>query len=337
MVGVCLIGCGRAGLIHGRNFARGIIEGARLTALADPIPEALENAKKELGDLPAYTDYREALLRPDVDAVIIVSPTKYHCEIVLNAAAAGKHILCEKPMAMNEEECELMIEATKKHNVKLQIGFMRRFDASFVEAKNMLDAGEIGDVVLIKSHTRGPSIPQTWMYDIRKSNGPLAEVNSHDIDTLRWFGQSEFKSVYAISGNYRCPDAKRDFPDFYDNVLMTCSFENGVQGCIDGAQGVGYGYDAQTEIVGTHGVIRVGRTQEQFVTACSSKDGRIKTPHVTSWRKLFIDAYLAEDQHFVDCIEKDKMPSVTGLDGKMAVRVVNAGNLSILEKRIVTL
>ena len=143
--------------------------------------------------------------------------------------------------------------------------------------------------------------------------------------------------MYAISGNYRCPDARGDFPDFYDNVLMTCSFENGVQGCIDGAQGVGYGYDAQTEIVGTHGVIRVGRTQEQFVTACSSKDGRIKTPHVTSWRKLFIDAYCAEDQHFIDCIEKDEMPSVTGFDGKMAVRVVNAGNLSIIEKRIVTL
>lgn len=334
-LGICLIGCGRAGMIHARGFFNHV-PGAALVALADPSVEALRAAKEETGVSACYTDYRDALARKEVDAVVVVSPTKYHCEIVLAAAAAKKHILCEKPMAMNEEECGRMIAAAAEHNVKLQIGFMRRFDDSFIAAKEMIDAGEIGDVVLVKSHTRGPSTPQPWMYDIQKSNGPLAEVNSHDIDTLRWFSGSEFASVYAIGGNYRCPDAKESYPDFYDNVLLTGSFQNGAQGCIDGAQGVGYGYDAQAEIVGTHGVIHVGRKQEHFVTACS-RDGRLKTPYVTTWRKLFVDAYLAEDRHFAQCILQDREPRVTGLDGKMAVRVVNAGNLSIVEKRIITL
>ena len=335
MLGVCLIGCGRAGMIHARNFINKI-PGVTLTSLADPMPEALEAAGDELGIAARYTDYREALARHDVDAVIVVTPTKYHCEIVLAAAAAKKHILCEKPMAMTELECNQMIAAAENHNVKLQIGFMRRFDESYVSARRIIKSGKIGDVVLIKSHTRGPSTPKAWMYDIRSSNGPLAEVNSHDIDTLRWFSGSDFKSIYAIGGNYRCLEAKADFPDFYDNVLMTGVFKNGMQGCVDGAQGVGYGYDAQTEILGTKGVIRVKRERENFVTTCT-KDGTLETPYISSWRKLFIDAYLAEDLSFIRCILNDTAPEVTGTDGKMVVRTVDAGNASIIEKRIVEL
>ena len=105
-IGLCLIGAGRAGMIHGRNFARHI-PGARMVAVADPVQESAQAAAAELG-CRAYTDYREALQDSEVDAVIVVTPTKYHCQIVLDAAAAGKHILCEKPMAMNEEECVRM-------------------------------------------------------------------------------------------------------------------------------------------------------------------------------------------------------------------------------------
>ena len=105
---------------------------------------------------------------------------------------------------------------------------------------------------------------------------------------------------------------------------------------IPASRTVGYGYDAETEILGTKGVIHVGRTQERFITSCS-RDGVLKTPYMTSWRKLFVEAYLAEDRHFVDCILSGEAPRVTGLDGKMVVRIVNAGNLSIVEKRIVRL
>lgn len=334
-VSLGLIGAGRAGMIHARNF-RAAVPHAVLTAVADPCRDNVQAALEELEIEKGYEDYRELLEDEEIDAVIIVTPTKYHCEIAVAAAKAGKHILCEKPMAMTVEECEIMEAAAKEYHVKLQVAFMRRFDRAFTEVKNVVDAGEIGDVVMVRSNTRGPSIPKPWMYDIRKSNGPLAEVNSHDIDTLRWFTGSEFKTVYAMGGNYRCPDAKQDFPDFYDNVILAAGFANGMQGMIDGAQGVLYGYDARVEILGTKGCIFLGKTQERPITVCRS-DMRRYEAFTNSWKFLFKDAYLEEDMDFVDCILTDREPKVTGHDGKMAVKVVNAGNLSVSTGQIITL
>ncbi len=334
-INVCVIGAGRAGMIHARNFARGITN-ARLVAVADPFEDAAKNACKELEIEKYYPDYKDVMKDEEIDAVVVVSPTVYHKDIVMAAAQAGKHILCEKPMAMTVAECDDMNDAVQENTVKLQIGFMRRFDKSFMHAKECILAGEIGDVVLVKSLTHGPSIPQRWQYDIAKSNGPLAEVSSHDIDALRWYTESEFKEVYAIAGNYRCPEAKEEFPDFYDNVLMTASFENGMQGCIDGAVSVRYGYDSRVEILGTKGVLFVGRLRENNVVVCSKENG-IVTPFMETWRTLFIDAYRKEDEEFIESIVEDKTPRVTGIDGKMAVKVVNAGNQSILEKRPVQL
>ena len=333
-IGICVIGAGRAGMIHMKNFSLGIPE-ARLLAVVDPLKDAAERACREFEIPHCYQDYRDALSNDGIDAVVIVTPTVLHRDIVVAAAGAGKHILCEKPMAMDVAECEEMIEAAEQNGVKLQIGFMRRFDANFIAAKKRIAAGDIGEVVLVKSLTHGPSVPQRWQYDIDKSNGPLAEVNSHDIDALRWFTGSEFDEVYAIAGNYRCPEAREEFPDFYDNVVLSASFVNGMQGVIDGAVSVKYGYDARMEILGTEGVLFVGRLYENSVVTCTSASG-LSTSSVASWRNLFTDAYRNEDIEFVRCILEDKEPQVSGRDGLMAVKVVNAGNLSIKEKRPVS-
>ncbi len=334
-INVAVIGAGRAGLIHANNFRRSVPY-ARLVAVVDPNRTAAEQAAKELGVETWYADYRDALRNDGIDAVVVVTPTIYHRDIVVDAARAGKHVLCEKPMAMNAEECEAMIEAANDAKVNLQIAFMRRFDASFQEAKARLDSGEIGDLVLIRSLTRGPSTPQPWMYDLKKSNGPLAEVNSHDIDTLRWFAGSEFREVYAIAGNYRSPEAAVQYPDFYDNVLLTGRFENGRQGVIDGALAVQYGYDSRVEILGTEGVIFIGQLHEKtVVTARRNKE--ITRPFMNSWRHLYKDAYLAEDTEFILSILEQRSPQVTGYDGMMAVKVVEAGNRSIREASVVRL
>jgi myo-inositol 2-dehydrogenase/D-chiro-inositol 1-dehydrogenase/scyllo-inositol 2-dehydrogenase (NAD+) len=318
-------------MIHARNFA-GRVAGAELVALVDSRREAVEESCRELGVQTAYLDYRQALADPRVHAVVVVVPTVLHRDVVVAAAKAGRHVLCEKPMAMNTAECDQMIEACGSAGVKLQIGFMRRFDDSFVSARARLDAGEIGDVVLVKSLTHGPSVPQEWMYDITASNGPLAEVNSHDIDTLRWLGGAEIVEVYAIGGNFRCPQARDRYPDFYDNVCMVCRFADGRQGFIDGAVSVGYGYDARVEILGTRGVLFIGRMEKDGVVACSTGAGIVRS-FVPSWRNLFMEAYLEEDQAFVDCIRNGTEPRVRGIDGRMAVAVVNAGNRSIVERR----
>lgn len=307
-----------------------------MTAVADTVQASAEKAAEELGGVYHTTDYREALQRPDVDAVIVVTPTKYHIDVVLEAAKAGKHILCEKPMAMNQEECALMIEAAAKNHVKLQIGFMRRFDKNFRRAKEIVDSGAIGDVVTVKSLTHGPSTPREWMYDIEKSSGPLAEVNSHDIDTLRWFTESDAVSLHAMAGNFRCGEARERYPDFYDTVLMNVRMKNGTIGNIDGAQGVSYGYDSRVDIVGTKGNIQIGGLQSG-TTLTYTKEGGMTGDVVRSWMDLFEDAYLNEDMSFINCIEKGTEPEVTGYDGMKAVEIVKAGNESIRTGKIVEL
>ncbi|MDG0793910.1 Gfo/Idh/MocA family oxidoreductase [Cohnella ginsengisoli] len=326
-IGVCIIGAGRAGMIHAANFRKNVPY-ARLVAIVDPNEEAAVSAAKELGIDRYYTDYKQALEDAEIDAVVVVTPTIYHRDIVVASAQAGKHVLCEKPMAMNERECDEMIAACEAAGVTLQVAFMRRFDENFVEAKRAIDEGEIGEVVLVKSLTRGPSQPMPWMYDLAKSNGPLAEVNSHDIDTIRWFSGSEVSEVYAIGGNYRNRHVAADYPDFYDNVSLTARFASGAQASIDGAVAVRYGYDSRVEILGTEGVIFLGQTHEK-TTIVAGPDRLLRRPFMNSWRSLFKEAYLAEDTDFIASIQEGRPPRVTGHDGKMAVRVVEAGNASI--------
>lgn len=331
---VCLIGCGRAGMIHARNY-KNKIENARIVAVADAVLEAAEAAAEELGVEKCFSDYKEILTDPEIDAVIVVAPTNLHKQIVIDCAAAGKHIFCEKPMAMTVEECDEMIAACDQHKVKLQIGFMRRFDASFREAKRLVEEGAIGDLVQIHSNTRGPSKPRPWMYDIKKSNGILAEVNSHDIDAVRWMADSDIETVYAVAGNFRNPEAEADYPDYYDSVLMSGTLKSGVHFCIDGAAYVQYGYDSKMELIGTKGKINVGRAEKEHVH-CTTVEQGTTTPFVNSWMTLFIDAYLAEDTSFVNAVLNDTPVEVSGVDGRMAVATVEAGNRSITEKQIIT-
>lgn len=322
-------------MIHAQNL-KNKVPGGLLAAIADPSEDACKKACAELDIVRYYTDYREALAQSDIDAVIVASPTRFHREIVEAAADAKKHVLCEKPMAVNEEECDKMIAAAEHSGIKLQLGFMRRFDESFMEAKRLLDEGTIGEIAHIRSVTRGPSKPHEWMYDVTGSNGPLAEVNSHDFDCVRWFAGSEISQVYVVAGNYRNREIVEQWPDFYDSVVLSGKFENGVLLTIEGAQYVKYGYDARVEILGTEGVIMIGRQDAYGFTVINKQNGT-HTPFVSSWTKLFSEAYLNEDIHFVDCILNDKTPRVTGHDGKMAVRAVNAGNMSIKEGKIVKL
>lgn len=333
MVNVCLIGCGRAGMIHARSIARGV-RGARMAALCDPVPEALAAAKDELGVERGYTDYRDALADPDIDAVVVVTPTALHRDVVVAAAGAGKHVLCEKPMATSLAECDEMIAACERAGVVLQLGFMRRFDESMAHAKERVDAGDIGEVVLVKSLTRGPSQPRPWMYDVRQSYGPIGEVNSHDFDTLRWFAGSEVESIFAAGGNFRSPEVAPDFPEWYDTVTMTLTFADGKLGSIDGAQYVRYGYDARVEVLGTEGSILIGRQPRESYTV-ATPDGRVFRPTNNSWAYLFREAYVAEDQAFIDAIVSGTEPRVTGWDGRQAVLLVQMGLASLLEKRIV--
>ena len=330
-VRVCLIGCGRAGMIHARSYA-GSVRDAELIALCDPMVDNLRAAQTELNARYAYADYREALQNPEIDAVIVVTPTQFHRDIVIAAAKAKKHVFCEKPMASTARECDEMIEACRENGVKLQLGFMRRFDKSFRRGKALLDSGTVGRVTLLKSNTYGPSQPKVWMYGVRRNYGPIGEVNSHDFDTLRWYAGSEVKMIHAVGHNFRSPEVAAEYPDYYDTCSVLLEFENGIVGVITGAQYVAYGYDARAEILGTDGIIKVG-AQQANTAEVVTRDQKIVADSMDSWRTLFREAYVEEDRAFVRCIIDGTEPEVTGHDGKMALVLVQEGLRSILEKR----
>ncbi len=330
-VKVCLIGCGRAGMIHARSYS-GSVQCAELIAFCDPVKENLESASKEIQVKYLYQDYHEVMSNPEIDAVLVVTPTQFHRDIVIAAAKAKKHVFCEKPMASTEEECDEMIAACNENNVILQIGFMRRFDKNYRRGKELLDSGAVGQPTMIKSNTYGPSEPKEWMYNVRKNYGPIGEVNSHDFDTLRWYAGSEVKMIHAIGHNFRSPEKAKEYPEYYDTCTILLEFENGILGTITGAQYVKYGYDSRAEILGTNGIIKVG-TQNANTVEVVTPDKIVKTDSVESWRTLFKEAYVEENCSFIDCIIKDTEPEVTGYDGKMALILVNEGLKSILEKK----
>lgn len=324
----CLVGTGRAGMVHGLNITRRI-KNAELVALVDSNKGTLGESAEILGVRDLYGDYRKALSRHDIDAVIIVTPTFTHAEIACHAAHQGKHILLEKPMAITVDECAAINAAVKENQVKLQVGFMRRFDPAFVQAKSVIDAGELGRVMIIKSTGRGPGLPPPWTYDLSRSNGMLAEVNSHDFDSIRWLVGSDYKLIYAQAENFKCLNLKKEFPDFYDNAVVNVRFRNNTLGMVDGTCPAGYGYDARVEILCENGMIQIGEMKESGFTWVE-KDGTVHGSAFRSWRDRFREAYLAEMEHFVDAVLNAKQPAVTGADGMKAVQAVVAANKSIL-------
>jgi len=324
---ICLIGAGRVGKVHTLSLKNNIPD-AELVAVVDKDEEAARRLAKEFELKIHFKDYEKALDWGKFDAIIITTPTFTHKTIAVSAAKAEKHIFCEKPMALNLEETDSMIQEAKRAKVKLQIGFMRRFDRGFLEAKKKVKQGALGEPLLIKSIGRGPGLPPEWAWDIKKSNGMLAEVGSHDFDTLRWFAESEFEKIYAFAGNYKCPQIKKKYPDFYDHAVVTVQFRNSGLGILDIGCPVGYGYDARMEVLGTEGVIFVGEIEDNQVTVCTKGSGAVSSIY-NSWRNRFKDAYIDELRHFVDVIKRDEEPFVTGEDGKKVVEAVAAANKSI--------
>ncbi|MCL4385453.1 MAG: Gfo/Idh/MocA family oxidoreductase [Actinobacteria bacterium] len=328
-VKICLVGAGRAGEVHGDVYKFSIPDAEIVSVFDTDLTKAKNLASKfNLDKTRAFTNFDDAIKNVDFDAIVITTPTFTHRQYTEIAAANKKHVFCEKPMCITLEDCDKMIEACKKANVILQIGFMRRFDDGFKNGKQLLMEGEIGQPLIIKSVGRGPGLPGKWAYDIKNSNGTLAEVNSHDFDSIRWLAESDYKVIYSVAKNSKNPEIGKEYPDFYDNATVLATLNNEVFGVIDSVCPCDYGYDARVEIVGTKGVIFIGYLKEHTTITCTRNKGCV-SPQVLSWKKRFHEAYIAEDRHFIECILDNKTPIVTGKDGKHAVKAVIAANESI--------
>lgn len=332
---VCVIGAGRAGRVHANNLAFRI-PSAEVVAIVDQNLDVAKELASRVGGVKFYGGLSEALKREDFEAVFITTPTFTHRGLTIEAAEVGKHVFCEKPMALNLDEADKMISATRKNGVKLQIGFMRRFDSEFKRARLLIEKGVIGKPLLIKSVGRGPGLPPRWALDPKTGLGMIAEVNSHDFDTLRWLMDKEIASVYADAGALIHPELAKEFPGYHDLAVAIIRFEDECLGVIDGACPVGYGYDARVEILGTEGLISIGELRGTSMLICH-KDKKITSEAFQSWRNRFRDAYMAEAESFINSILSDTEPEATGLDGRSALEAVLAAIQSIKEHRVVKL
>jgi myo-inositol 2-dehydrogenase/D-chiro-inositol 1-dehydrogenase/scyllo-inositol 2-dehydrogenase (NAD+) len=190
---------------------------------------------------------------------------------------------------------------------------------------------------MIKSLTHGPGLPPEWARDLSTSNGNLAEVNSHDWDCVRWLMGSNYKRVYVEVANFKGQSRGVETENYYDNSLVNIKFENGGLGSISAVCPCDYGYDARVEIVGEKGIMQIGELKGQAVTVGINRDQGLITPIFRTWPKRFEWAYIREMEHFINCIQRETQPKVSGEDGRWAVAGVLAGTKSFLEERPVYL
>lgn len=333
---VCMVGAGRVGKLHSGTIRR-FIPDCDVTAIVDPAVEVLNETAAEFGIEGRFGSIEAALDKAEFDAVIITTPTFTHRDLTVIAAAHGKHVYCEKPMAISLAMCDDMINACQSNGVLLQIGFMRRFDPEFIHAAALIHDGAIGEVMQVKSLTHGPGLPPMWANDITRSNGMLAEVNSHDLDCVRWLVRSNIHRIYVETANFKGEERGVPFPNFYDTLFASIRFESGALGNISGVCPCDYGYDARVEIIGKKGIMQIGQMQNKAVVVCVDREQGLVTPIHKRWQERFSNAYINEMQHFVECVRTGTPPRVSGDDGRWAVAGVLAGTKSFLEQRPVLL
>lgn len=320
---VGLIGLGRLGRVYARDLATRIPE-TRLVAVADIDPKAAREQAAEF-DVPFHTADPAALIEaPDVEAVVIVSPTSTHKDLVIEAAKRGKPTFCEKPPALSVEETEGMRDAVVKAGIFLQMGFMRRFDPGYAAAKRQLKAGAIGTAVLFKSTSRDPHRTSLEYADPRSSGGMILDMGIHDFDLARWF-MGEVRSVHTIAGTLAFPELK-SVGDI-DNAVVSLRFADGRLGVVDLSRNGVYGYDIQTELLGTEGTLRVGYLRETPLFVM--KKNSVTHDTVPFFMERFERAYTAQLQDFARNVLDKKPAPITLDDGLAAIRIAVAARRSM--------
>jgi inositol 2-dehydrogenase len=331
-VRIGLIGAGRMGSTLAHHLAFGV-SAADFVAIVDSSLENAQALAQTCGVANAYNDTASLLARTDIQAVVIATPTNTHAALVKQAAEAGKHIFVEKPLALTLAACDEAMGATSAAGVKLQVGFMRRYDPAYVAAKQQIDAGVIGRPVMFKGIGRDPWRTSLDYARREKSGGLIADMGIHDIDLARWLMGSEIVRVYSEGECLVFPEL-REVGDI-DNAVVNLKFANEAIGSIDVSRNAIYGYDIRTEIIGSAGSIFIGGLQ-QTMTWTLTKN-KIAHDTVPNFMARFPEAYAAEMNDFVTAIEQDRPVAVTGEDARAATAVCIAATMSLDEGRPVSL
>lgn len=328
---VGVIGAGRIGRLHAEHLAYRIPQ-ADILAVADVIPEAARKCAADLGIPTATQDYRAIMANPEVEAVVICSSTDTHAQMIEEAAAAGKHIFCEKPISHDLARIDRALAAVEKAGVKLQIGFNRRFDANHSRVRQAVAQGEIGQPHLLHIISRDPAPPPIAY--IKVSGGIFLDMTIHDFDMARFLIGSEVEEIYALGGVMVDP-AIGQAGDI-DTTVITLRFENGVMGTIDNSRQAVYGYDQRVEVFGSKGSISTGNHYPNAAILSDAQSIHRDLP-LNFFIERYVESYVAEMEAFVACVRQDTAPPVTGRDGRIPVIMGYAARKSYQENRPVKL
>ncbi len=313
---VGVIGAGRLGKVYVRDLA-GRIPETRVVAVADRIA-SLANAVAAEFDVPkAYTDPSELIADPAVDAIVIVTPTDTHGELVIEAAGSRKPTFCEKPPALSLQEIAAMKAAIDRAGTFFQMGFMRRFDPGYAAAKQQIEAGRIGMPLVFKATSRDPFRPSLEYANPLSSGGMLIDMGIHDFDLARWF-MGEVRSVAAIGATIAYPELET--VGDIDNAIASLTFSSGKLGVVDLTRSGIYGYDIATEILGLEGTIRIGYLRETPITILTKAHG-VSHDTVPYFMERFRDAYTNQLQNFAQNVLRGRDAPITIDDGREALRV----------------
>jgi myo-inositol 2-dehydrogenase/D-chiro-inositol 1-dehydrogenase len=321
---------------HAENIATRV-PGATLVAACSPIGEELEWARKSLGVQSLYKDYADLLADKNVDAVFIVTPNTLHPQQIIEALRAGKHVFCEKPLSMVLDEClAVEAEAARHPRLKVMIGFVRRFDASYEDAHSSIASGAIGRPFLVRSQTTDQNDPSGFFVKFAPTSGGIfVDMSVHDIDLARWLlGSPKALRVFSL-GTVAVHEGLKACGDV-DNGVAMCEFADGRMACFYASRTMAHGHETATEIIGTDGRLTVGRDGRLNQVEIADAHG-IRTITTPTFYERFADAFLREEMHFIDAIRFDRPLALSLHDATEATRIGIALRQSLVEHRVVEL
>jgi inositol 2-dehydrogenase len=310
-----LIGLGRLGRVYARDLSSRIAETA-LVAVADPVGSLAQEIAAEFDVPHHYSDPMALVNDKTVDAIVIVSPTHTHRELVMAAAASKKPTFCEKPPALSLDEVVAMQEAIERSGMFFQMGFMRRFDAGYAAGKKQIEDGRIGTPLVFKSTSRDPFRPSLEYANPKSSGGMLIDMGIHDFDLARWF-MGEVKTVATIGATIAYPELAT--VGDIDNAVASLTFASGKLGVVDLSRSGIYGYDISTEILGSEGTVRIGYLRETPVMLLTKNSVAHDT--VPYFMERFRDAYTTQLQNFAQNVQQQRPAPITIEDGMEALRI----------------
>lgn len=328
MVKLGIIGAGRIGKVHMESICTQV-PNAKVKMVADPFMDAEKEAwAKKKGVEQVTKDYHEILDDPEIDAVLICSSTDTHASISMEAIEAGKHVFCEKPVDHSIEKIRQVQEALKKHPVKYQVGFNRRFDHNFEAVQNAVVSGKVGEPHIVRITSRDPEPPA--LEYVKVSGGMFLDMTIHDFDMARFLAGCDAEEIY-VQAAVRIDPAIGKAGDV-DTAVITMKMENGSIVTIDNSRKAVYGYDQRVEVFGSQGMVSVSNDTTSSAVI-SNSEGVMGEKPLYFFLERYMQSYAKEIRAFVQAIEQDTETPLGITDGLEAVRMGLAAKKSLAEHR----